>query len=77
MNELYLYCNTVISFKGRNVFFNLDGVHTVLCIDISESMLDGNGWEHTTTFVKDFLNGNCIIFSQCMSNVIFCLFHLI
>lgn len=42
---------------------DLDGVHTVICLDISESMAEGNAWLEATTFLDDYLKGGIQRFS--------------
>ncbi|KAH3836102.1 hypothetical protein DPMN_109471 [Dreissena polymorpha] len=43
--------------KVASVTRPLDSYHTVLLLDISESMTTGDLWKHANTFVNDFLSG--------------------
>ncbi|XP_053375557.1 uncharacterized protein LOC123534444 isoform X2 [Mercenaria mercenaria] len=43
--------------EGKRSLKDLEGVHTVLCLDISASMADENAWTEAKTFVLDYLNG--------------------
>ncbi|XP_053375556.1 uncharacterized protein LOC123534445 [Mercenaria mercenaria] len=43
--------------EGERSLKDLEGVHTVLCLDISASMAEQNAWTEAKTFVLDYLNG--------------------
>jgi hypothetical protein len=36
----------------------LEDVHSVICLDISESMADSDGWTDARTFITDYLTGD-------------------
>lgn len=42
---------------GRKTLLYLGGIHSVICLDISESMAEGDAWTQATTFLEDYLIG--------------------
>ena len=52
--------NYRISDRTRYMF--LQDVHSVICLDISESMAHSNAWTEARTFITDYLTGIFISF---------------
>lgn len=48
----------ILQFSAHNTLKDLEGVHTVICLDISASMAEGNAWLEATTFLEDYLKGD-------------------
>ncbi|XP_045201063.2 uncharacterized protein LOC123554781 isoform X2 [Mercenaria mercenaria] len=43
--------------RSRTKFQFLEGVHSIICLDISESMAQSNAWREACTFLTDYLTG--------------------
>lgn len=43
--------------KGKETLKDLEGVHSIVCLDISESMVKGDAWKEAKSFVLDYFNG--------------------
>lgn len=46
-----------IGVSERNNLRRRSGLYNVLCLDISESMAQADGWAQANKFIRDFLEG--------------------
>ncbi|XP_053403708.1 uncharacterized protein LOC123554779 isoform X2 [Mercenaria mercenaria] len=44
-------------YRNRELFQDLEDIHVIICLDISESMAQSNGWTEAHTFLTDYLTG--------------------